>query len=319
MRVLVTGASGFVGRALLDRMSKQAELKPLGAIRRPIGSPVSGVDYLPVGDIGPDTDWKTILTGIDVVVHTAARVHAMGATSDDELPAYRRVNVAGTLNLARQARQAGVRRLVFISTIKVNGEETLPGKPFRADDQPAPVDPYAISKYEAENGLFELAASSDVEIAVIRPPLVYGPGVKANFLSMMRWVHKGVPLPLASIDNRRSFVALENLVELVLNCCSNAAAVNQVFLVSDGENVSIAELLRRIGVALGTRARLFPVPATVLKGAMTILGKRDLARRLLGSLEVDHTQTSSRLDWSPAVGMDEALARTARHFVQDLS
>jgi nucleoside-diphosphate-sugar epimerase len=261
-----------------------------------------------------DTRWDAALQGIDVVVHTAARVHVMKDSSEDPLAEYRRVNVEGSLALARQAASAGVRRFIFLSSIKVNGEQTDPGHPFTVEDEPGPVDPYGRSKWETEQALHVLAQETGLEIVVIRPPLVYGPGVRANFLAMMCWLHRRVPLPLGAVENQRSLVARDNLVDLIATCIDHPAAANEVFLVSDGEDVSTAELLRRLGQAIGRPARLIPVPIPLLKGVASVLGKQAVADRLLGSLQVDIEKTRSRLDWAPPVCVDDGLRKTADHF-----
>jgi nucleoside-diphosphate-sugar epimerase len=309
--LLVTGANGFLGSALLQRL--QAEQRPvLGAARQPADNPVR----IQVDSLGPTTNWRIALEGRNVVIHTAARVHVMKETSADPLEEFRRVNVHGTLNLARQAALAGVRRLVFISSIKVNGEGTPLGVPYTAEDAPAPMDAYGISKLEAEEGLQQVGEETGLEVVVIRPPLVYGPGVKGNFLSMMRWLRRGVPLPLGAIRNKRSLVALDNLVDLILRCAEHPAAANQTFLAGDGEDLSTTELLHRLGAALERPARLVPVPQSVLESALGLLGRRDLARRLCGSLQVDIGKAGSLLGWTPPVSVDEGLAATARHYLE---
>ncbi len=267
-----------------------------------------------VEDINPSTDWSTALPGVDCVVHLAARVHVMHETATDALAAFRKVNVEGTLNLARQAADAGVRRFIFISSIKVNGEQTAPGQVFEADDQPMPQEPYGLSKWEAEQRLMELAEDSGMEVVIIRPPLVYGPGVKANLLSMMRWLAKGVPLPLGAIRNQRSLIALDNLIDFIRICIEHPAAANQVFLVADGEDLSTTELLMRFGDALGKPARLLPVPVWLLKVAAAMVGRRGIAQRLCGSLQVDISKARDLLGWTPPVSVDEALGETAREF-----
>jgi UDP-glucose 4-epimerase len=236
----------------------------------------------------------------------------MADTVSDPLQEFRRVNVQATLNLARQAAAAGVRRFVFVSSIKVNGESTQPGSAFTADDAPAPLDAYGISKMEAEQGLRQIALQTGMEVVIIRPPLVYGPGVKANFAAMMRWLKRGVPLPLGAIENQRSFVALDNLVDLIVTCLIHPAAANQTFLVSDGEDVSTTELLRRMGQALGCTARLLPVPASWLKLAADMLGKADMAQRLCGSLQVDISKTRQLLGWQPPLSLDSGLKKAAK-------
>lgn len=317
--VVVTGAAGFIGRALVERLLAGG-VPTVAAVRRPPPRsasvhPPTGGQMVAVGDLGPHTDWRGPLAGVDCVVHLAARVHVMHERAADPLAEFRRVNVDGTLALARQAAAAGVRRFIFVSSIKVNGEGTAPGRPFAADDVPAPADAYGISKLEAERSLLALAAETGMQIVIIRPVLVYGPGVKANFRSMMSWLNKGVPLPLGAIDNRRSLVALDNLVDLIVTCMNHPAAAGQVFLASDGEDLSTTELLRRMGTALGRPARLLPVPAAWLDGAARLLGKGAITQRLCGSLQVDIEKTRGMLGWTPPVTVDEALRETARHFL----
>ncbi|WP_296126597.1 SDR family oxidoreductase [Pseudomonas sp. Ga0074129] len=316
MRVLLTGASGFVGQGLLERMSVRVDLELIAAVRRPVSGFPECVSSQVVGGLEADTDLRSLLDGVGVVIHSAARVHVMNDTSSDPLTEFRKVNVDGTLNLARQAAAAGVRRFIFISSIKVNGEGALVGAPYFADAQPAPMDPYGISKMEAEQGLRALAAETGMEVVIIRPVLVYGPGVKANFLSMMRWLHKGVPLPFGAIHNRRSLVALDNLVDLIVTCIDHPAAANQTFLVSDGEDLSTTELLHRMGTALGKPARLLPLPSRLIEVGAAMLGKQALAQRLCGSLQVDISKTCQLLNWTPPVSVDEALRKTAKHFME---
>ena len=311
LKVSVTGATGFVGGALVGRLMSSLHLEILALTRQQPLHALSGVRYVPLGDLSPDTDWQPGLSGADVLVHAAARVHVMADTAANPLAEFRRVNVQGTLNLARQAAAAGVRRFVFISSVKVNGEATEPGHPFTADDTPAPLDPYGISKMEAEQGLREIAAETGMEVVIIRPPLVYGPGVKANFAAMMRWLARGVPLPLGAIHNQRSLVALDNLVDLIVTCLTHPAAANQTFLVSDGEDVSTTELLCRMGHAMNRPARLIPVPAGWLEWAAALVGKRDVAQRLCGSLQVDSQKTRQLLGWNPPLTLDQGLKKAA--------
>ena len=318
IKILVTGATGFIGHALVEHLTGRPGFSVRGTVRRQVNDLPVGVESVHVAEVNPETDWRAAVIGINVIVHTAARVHVMQDTASDPLAAFRRVNVASTLNLARQAADAGVRRFVFISSIKVNGEETPLGRPYTAADAPvsAPGDPYAITKWEAEEGLRQLAAETGMEVVLIRPPLVYGPGVQANFLSMMRWLNTGIPLPLGSIDNKRSLVALDNLADLIVTCIDHPAAANQTFLVSDGEDLSTTELIRRVARALGRPARLIPVPTAVLMAGATLLGKRDVAARLCGSLQVDITKTRKVLGWTPPVTVDQGLRRTAEHYLQ---
>jgi nucleoside-diphosphate-sugar epimerase len=312
-KVLVTGANGFVGRSLCGALVGRSEVR--GALRNPAECHApEGVQCI-AGDLSAKFDWTSALIGINAIVHCAARVHVMNEESTDPLAEFRAVNVAGTLSLARQAAEAGVRRFIFISSIKVNGEWTSPSCAFTPDQIPAPVDPYGISKMEAEQRLIDLAAETEMDVVIIRPPLVYGPGVKANFLAMMRLLARGVPLPLGAIHNRRSLVGIDNLVNLILTCIDNPAAANQVFLVSDGEDLSTTELLVRMGRALGKPTRLIPMPERLLTLGASMLGKPDIAQRLCGSLQVDITKTRGLLGWQPPVSVDEGLRRTAAHWL----
>lgn len=307
--VLVTGATGFIGRALHARLITMGI--PVRAASR---QPAPG--HTSVGALDGSTDWSEALAGIDVVVHLAARVHVMRDTEADPLAAFRNSNVEATLNLARQAAKGGVRRFVFISSIKVNGERSTSGTPFTADDVVTPVDAYAVSKREAEVGLLRLADETGMSVVIIRPPLVYGPGVKANFEAMMRWLIRGVPLPLGSIHNRRSLVALDNLVDLIVTCIDHPAAANRVFLAGDGEDLSTTELIRRLAAALGVPARLVPVPAKLLELVASLLGRRAVAQRLCGDLQVDISKARQLLGWVPPMTVDEGLRRTAQHFLE---
>jgi nucleoside-diphosphate-sugar epimerase len=256
-----------------------------------------------------------VLKNVEHVVHLAARVHVMNNESSDPLAEFRRTNVEGTSALARQAAAAGVKRFVFLSSIKVNGEFTEKGQSFTANDTPAPEDPYGVSKYEAENLLRQIASETGMEVVIIRPPLVYGSGVKANFESMMRWLARGVPLPLAAVtQNRRSLVALDNLVDLIVTCLNHPAAKNQTFLVSDGTDLSTAELLKRMGNAMGRPTRLFYLPLAFLKLGATLLNKPGVYQRLCGSLQADITKTRHLLGWTPPVSVNEGLRIAAAGF-----
>jgi UDP-glucose 4-epimerase len=263
-----------------------------------------------VGEIGANTGWQRAVDGCDAVVHLAARVHVMRDSAADPLAAFRAVNVDGTLNLARQAAAAGVKRFVFLSSIKVNGEGSE--VPYLESDSPAPLDPYAISKWEAEQGLREIAAQTGMEVVILRPPLVYGPGVKANFARLIRAVERGWPLPLGAIDNRRSLLFLGNLVDAIRLCLEHPAAANRTYLLSDGEDVSSAELVRRLAKAMGKPARLLPVPAWAFGLAGRLLGRRQEVARLLGSLTVDSSAIRRELGWVPPYTLDQGLALTVR-------
>lgn len=311
MRLLITGANGFVGRALsIESIACGLSVR---AACRSFSSFPAAIECVSVGDSDRSTDWHDALRGCDAVVHLAARAHVMHDTTSDPLVEYRGVNVDGTLNLARQAAQAGVLRFVFISSIKVNGERTLLGCPFKADDAPAPEDAYGLSKAEAEAGLLQMAQETGMEVVIIRPPLVYGPGAKGNFSSLLSWVARGLPLPLgAATANRRSLVALDNLVDLILTCVEHPKAANQTFLVSDGDDLSTTELLQRMGKAMNRPARLLPVPVSLLAFAARLLGKTVVTQRLLGSLQVEISKTCELLDWKPPVSVDEGLRRAAQ-------
>jgi nucleoside-diphosphate-sugar epimerase len=312
---LVTGGTGFVGNALLLALARTGQ-PTVAAIRRPLSdsSNLSGFKCAVVGEITSETDWRRALEHVSVVIHCAARVHVMHDHSSDPLEGYRQVNLRGTLNLARQAAANGVRRFVFVSSIKVNGENTQAGYPFFADDSPAPSDAYAMSKLEAELGLRELSDLTGMEVVIVRPPLVYGPGVKANFASMMRWLARGVPLPLGRIYNARSLVALDNLVDLLVKCARHPAAAGQILLVSDGEDISTTELLHRTARAMGMRANLLPVPTSWLEFGAAMIGKRAAAQRLCGSLQVDIEKTRRLLGWAPPLTLDQGLKRAVEGF-----
>jgi nucleoside-diphosphate-sugar epimerase len=316
--ILVTGATGFVGGALARRLAADHAFGGVvAAVRRKAMALPEVVRQVQVGDLLHISDWSMALKSVNAVVHCAARVHAMNDDTTNALQAYREVNARGTLELARQAAMAGIRRFVFVSSIKVNGEFTEAGQPFTADDLPAPKDPYAVSKHEAEQLLRLIAAETGMEIVIIRPPLVYGPGVKANFESMIRLLARGVPLPLsATTQNRRSLVALDNLVDLIVTCLKHPAAANQTFLVSDGEDLSTAELLKRMGAAVGHPARLFYIPPALLKLGAMVVNKPGIYDRLCGSLQLDITRTRQLLDWTPHVSIDEGLRRAAEGFSQ---
>jgi nucleoside-diphosphate-sugar epimerase len=309
--VLVTGANGFIGRALCERMIAE-EWQVRGAVRSP-ASLLTGFEPAVVGAIGLDTDWSNALTGINTVVHLASRVHVMNDTTDDPIAEFCRVNVAGTERLARIAAKTGVRRFVYLSSVKVNGE----GGPvsYTERDTPAPQDPYGISKWEAEQVLHKIAAESGLEVVIIRPPLVYGPEVKANFLRMIEVVNRDIPLPLASISNRRSLIYLGNLIDAIVACTAHPKAAGQMYLVSDGEDVSTPELIRSVAAALGKPARLFPFPPALMRLAGRLTGKSEAVERLLGSLTIDSTKIRRELNWKPPYTMNQGLKETAKWYL----
>ena len=312
--ILVTGASGFVGSALLRRLADAGQ--DLRAVYRDDRvQPPSGAKRVRVGDLEPMQDWRTALESVNVVVHAAARVHVMREMATDPLEEFRRTNVAGTLNLARQAAAAGVRRFVHISTIKVNGESTVAGHPFTEFEKAAPMDAYGVSKYEAEQGLQAISRHTGMELVIIRPPLVYGPGVRANFLTLLRVLSKGLPLPLAALDNHRSLVGLDNLVDFIATCIHHPAAANEIFLVSDGDDLSTTDLLLRLGNALGKPARLFAMPLPFLKFSAAIVNKSQVFQRLCCSLQVDISKASRLLGWKPPINVDEGFRNTAAAYL----
>lgn len=318
-RVLVTGANGFIGKMLISKLSEDQRYSLRAVVRdKTLAQFGRGIEVVSIPDINKETNWTEALKACDTIIHTAARVHVMKDNAADPLGEFRQVNVDGTLNLAKQALSAGVKRFIFLSSIKVNGEETAPKAPFQADFAPTPQDPYAISKYEAESQLLALGQIYGMEIVIIRPPLVYGPGVKGNFERMISWLKRGYPLPLGSINNKRSFVSVINLVDLIIHCIDHPKAVNQIFLVSDGEDISTTQLLKKLADSMDSSAKLLPVPKWMLTGMGNILGKRDMMQRLCSSLQVDISKTCTLLDWKPIVNIEDALAQTAQHYMDSV-
>ncbi len=307
MTLLVTGANGLVGRRLSHRLMREGF--GVRAAVRIFNSDATLRQYVAVGSINQATDWCQALVDVETVVHCAARVHVMHDTESNPLTAFRAVNVQGTLSLARQAAAAGVKRLVFISSVKVNGECTAPGHAFAETDAPNPQDAYGQSKHEAEQGLRQIAADTGLEVVIIRPPLIYGPGVKANFAALMRAVQKGWPLPLGATHNQRSLVALDNLVDFIIICISHPKAANETFLISDGQDLSTTELVRGLAQAAGVQARLLPVPVWALEWAGRLAGKGDAIQRLCGNLQIDSSKAWHLLGWQPKVSVQEGLRR----------
>lgn len=307
MNILLTGATGFLGNHLAKALHSKQDVYLTASARRYVKVECSVLAEVP--SLDATTDWSGAVTNQDVIIHTAARAHIMKDHVADPLEEYRRVNVAGTLNLARQAIQAGVKRFIFISSIKVNGEQTPIGLPFNADDTPSPDDAYSISKWEAEKGLQQLSLDTGIEIVIIRPPLIYGPGVKGNFASIIKLVSMGLPLPLGAILNQRSLVGLDNMVDLIITCIDHPAAANQIFLAGDGHDLTTTDLLRGVARAMGKPLWLIPVPETLLVRGATLLGKKAVAKRLLGSLQVDISKARDLLGWEPPIPLEEGLRR----------
>lgn len=308
MKVLVTGASGFLGGPVCRALAAAGH-EVLGAVRRPVAL-AAGVCPVAAADLSSDADWSVALMGCEAVVHLAARAHVMHETEADPLAVFRRVNRDGTARLAEQAAAAGVRRFIFVSSIKAQGESGL----LRAIDVPAPVDPYGIAKLEAERALSAAAARAGMETTVIRPPLVHGAGAKGNLATLMRVLSKGVPLPLAWVDNRRSLVGADNLADLIRVCLGHPAAAGATFLVRDAEDLSTPQLLRRLATAMGRRVVLLPVPPSMLRLTARMVGRQAMAERLLGSLTVDDAATRQALSWEPPNSVDSGLAAMAAAF-----
>ena len=317
MKILVTGATGFMGHALVKRLSAEGRHAVRAVSRQEHITFPPGVEFVKIPGLEADIDWTAAVAEVDILIHLAARVHVMRDTAEDPLTAFRRINVQGTLNMAKQAMESGVKRFVFVSSIKVCGNETAPGHPFTETCEPTPADPYSVSKLDAERALSALTWDTAMELVIIRPPLVYGPGVKANFLALLKWLKRGIPLPFGAIHNMRSLVGLDNLVDFICTCIEHPAAANEVFLVSDGEDVSTSELLRRTAKAMGIKARLFPVPAWMINALAKATGKGDMAKRLLGNLQVDISKAQQVLGWNPPFSLDDELAKTAHWFLQE--
>jgi nucleoside-diphosphate-sugar epimerase len=320
MKLLVTGANGFVGNAAARHLAQNHQV--LGQVRTRAQIDSLSNSELPEQQIlGLQADLTNIsgftdaLQGCHAVLHCAARVHQVRETAADPLATYRQVNRDATLALARAAAHAGVQRFVFLSSVKVHGEFSPAGKPFKHDDVLQPIDPYGLSKYEAEQGLKDIAAQTGLQVVIVRPPLVYGPGVKANFLSMMRWLQRGIPLPLGAIGNQRSLIGLGNLVDLLEQCLVHPAAANQTFLASDGQDVSTTELLQAVAAALQVKPRLLPVPQTWLEGALGLVGRGGMAQRLCGNLAVHISHTRATLGWAPPQPLGQGLQATAAYFL----
>lgn len=305
--ILITGANGFVGSAVTSYLKSTGGYTVSVAVR----ALIDGIScpQTVVGEINGATDWAQAVSSQNVVIHLAARVNVTRADVADPYAEYSEVNVKGTMNLARQAADSGVKRFIFVSSIKVNGEATNPNRPFLADDRVNPVEPYGVSKWEAELGLQEIGRDTGMEIVIIRPPLVYGPGVKGNFADLIKLVGCGFPLPLGGVKNKRSLIALDNLVDLVATCINHPNAVNQVFLASDGRDLSTAELLKCIADAMGKPSRLLNLPVSLVAFFAVVIGRKSHAARLLGSLQIDISKTRDLLNWKPPVSVELGVRR----------
>jgi nucleoside-diphosphate-sugar epimerase len=306
-QVLITGAKGFVGSAVTSHLLAAGHV-PRAIVRgRPDLPP--GVERVENVDLAEAFDVRSALAGCAIVLHIAGRAHVMNDRAPDALTRYRAVNVSGTMRLARQAAEMGVHRFVFMSSVTVHGTSSPPGHPFTGSEPPAPVSPYAVSKLEAERGLQQLARKTGMAVVILRAPLVYGPGATGNWRRLVRLVRSGVPLPLASVDNQRSMIWVGNLAEATIRCMEAPDAAGRTLMVSDGEDLSTPDIIRRIAAALGRPPRLFPLPPSWVRAGATLLGRGDMADRVLGSLQVDMSETTRVLDWSPGVGVDEGIAK----------
>jgi UDP-glucose 4-epimerase len=310
MKILVTGATGFVGRAVAAHL-RAADHRVVAAVRRP-GRP-DAIETRPVGDIDGDTDWSAALADIDAVVHLAARAHVMTETETDPLAVFRRINRDGALALARQMAESGPKRLIFLSSVKVNGEATPADRPFRADDPPAPADPYGLAKAEAEEGLRTIAESGGLALTILRPPLVHGPGARGNLAMLMRALDRRLPLPLGAIRNRRSLVGVDNLADAVRFCLNHPETAGRTYMIRDGEDVSTPELIWRLGRLMGRPALLLPVPPALLRLGGRLVGRRAAVARLTGSLAVDDRPLRDA-GWTPPLDLERGLAAMTAPF-----
>ena len=318
MNILVTGANGFVGQSLVNNLLNKTEYKVVAGVRK-IPSKKIECEYRIINNLEDKPTLTDVFKDIDVVIHSAARVHVMDDKSADPLTEFRKVNVEGTLNLARQAVEVGIKRFIFISSIKVNGEGTKIGTHYTEDSKPNPIDPYGVSKYEAEQGLLELAENTPLEVVIIRPTLVYGENVKGNFHSLMKWTYKGIPLPIGGIkQNLRSLVYVENLVDFIVTCINHPNAKNEVFLISDDDDISTADLLQEISKGLGVKNKAVNIPPKLINTAASALGKSGVAQRLSGSLQVDISKAKTLLGWEPKYSTSESIQKAAKSYKSNL-
>jgi nucleoside-diphosphate-sugar epimerase len=310
--ILVTGANGFVGQALCAALVKQG-FSVRAAVRDSAKFKIAGCEIVILPSMEEDIDWTNTLVDVDTIIHLAARVHVMQDNASNPLHEFRKVNLYATEHLAKSAAAKNVKRLVYVSSIKVNGEETVEGCKFTEQSRPAPQDPYGISKYEAELSLNKIASESALEVVIVRPPLVYGPGVKGNFAQMVSMIKKGIPLPFLAVNNLRSLIYIDNFVSALILCAVHADATGKTFLVSDGDDVSTADLIKRLGVSLGRPARLFALPLSILKAVGFLFGKSSQIERLIGSLQIDSTKIREELGWKPQVTVYKGLELTAKN------
>lgn len=317
VNILITGATGFVGRALLHRLCETPENSVIALSRRPVKDVPSNAEVVISTGFSLPEGGRSLLSDVDVVVHCGARVHQMRDDPRTCLEEYRRINVVETMKLAKQAAEANVKRFVYISSIKVNGELTSPGRAFTAEDVPNPVDPYGISKMEAEVELHRFIASTKMEVVIVRPVLVYGPGVRANFLTLIDWINKGIPLPFARVSNKRSFVYLDNLVDFIQLCMVHHAAANEIFLISDGEDLSTPSLVSKIGSSMGKRPFMIPVPVWLMTFCASLLGKSSISTRLFASLQVDVKKNTMLLNWKAPYSVDQGIESTVKSYVEN--
>jgi len=312
MNIAITGANGFLGTELVAVCQNIFD-KVFAIVRSSHCSFNDNVETIVYDDINGKTNWEEKLRDLDVLVHTAARVHVLSERESDPIAAFREVNTKGTLVLAKAAASSGVKRFVFISSIKVHGEENENLEPFSENEHLYPVDPYGISKLEAEQQLIRIGKETGMEVVIIRPPLIYGPGVKANFRSMINWVQRSWPIPFGKVTTKRSFVSLDNMVDFVVCCAQHPRAAGEQFLISDQSDLSISQLLRMLGEAMEKKVFLFPIPIYVLKFTARILGRKDLATKLLGNLQVDSSKATRLLGWTPKVNVKQGLQKTVNH------
>lgn len=313
--VVVTGANGFVGSAVVMKLLiEKFIVRTVARSLNPFFS--DRVSQFVINSISDKNDLSSVFCGAYAVIHTAARVHVMNRKQANELKEFRLVNLFGTINIANQAAKAGVKRFIYISSIKVNGEVTSIAKPFCYSDTPNPSDAYGISKYDAEEALRSISNKTGMEVVIIRPVLIYGPGVKGNFLSMMRFLYGSIPLPFACLKNKRSLVALGNLVDLIVKCIEHPLAANETFLVSDGEDLSVSDLIKMVSNHMGIQPILFKIPSSFIERIAALIGRRDISQRICGYLQVDITRTCRLLDWSPPIKVNDALKETVKNFIQ---